>query len=310
MLGTRLWYAMWDADTDEDADFERRVDGVVREIGERGQLMVTESVPLVREPTLAPAQAPVLIPTPAPAPAPAPTLAVDEAAHVPPHGAGARAAAPPPAPAPASPAPTAVAATPHGAVLAPIQASTPTMQYPSAELRESVAIGGSFSEVAVFMEKQQRVHMEQRREADAKFEAERKELEAKLESQRKEFEAKLEAQRRELEAKLEAKLEAQRIALEAKSEAHLEKRRHETQAQARECKVTALQLRLELLSDSQLLQDEELSAVEDTIADAIGATTTEYEEASTWDCVMQMVRLSEGIASEKMFARQLRRKFV
>ena len=32
-------YAMWDAEKDDDAAFERRLDNVVREIGERGKLI-------------------------------------------------------------------------------------------------------------------------------------------------------------------------------------------------------------------------------------------------------------------------------
>ena len=121
------------------------------------------------------------------------------------------------------------------------------------------------------------------------------ERDTKLEAQRKEFEAQLEAQRKNLEAKCEAKLDSLR---------------RETQVQARTDKVTTLQLRLEVLSESKLLEDKELSTIEDKVADAIGATPTDDGADRAWDCVMQMVRLSEGIASEKMFARQLRRKFL
>ena len=65
-----------------------------------------------------------------------------------------------------------------------------------------------------------------------------------------------------------------------------------------------------MLSDSKLLEDEELAAIEDKVADAIGVAGVEDGAESAWDCVMQMIRLSEGIGSEKMFARQLRRKFL
>ena len=116
----------------------------------------------------------------------------------------------------------------------------------------------------------------------------------------------LEAQRKELEAKLEAKLEAQRKEFEAQRK-ELEAKTH---AQSRTDKVTALQLRLEVLSESKLLEDEELAAIEDKVADAIGVAGVDDEAESAWDCVMQMIRLSEGIGSEKMFARQLRRKFL
>ena len=56
ILGSRMWYAMWDAEKDDDAAFERRLDSVVREIGERGKLlMVSEAVPPFHEPSPAPA---------------------------------------------------------------------------------------------------------------------------------------------------------------------------------------------------------------------------------------------------------------
>ena len=64
-MGTRLWYQMRDAAEDDDAAFERRLDGVVREIGERGKLLVaSESGQEITEPT----------PAPAPAPTPPPAL--------------------------------------------------------------------------------------------------------------------------------------------------------------------------------------------------------------------------------------------
>ena len=101
-------------------------------------------------------------------------------------------------------------------------------------------------------------------------------------------------------------MEAQRVAFEA----DLEKYRLKIQTQARTDKVTALQRRLEVLSDSKLLEDDELFAIEDRVADTIRAACLEDGADGAWDCVMQMVRLSEGIASEKMFARQLRRNFL
>ena len=70
-----LWsrYGMWDAENDDDAAFERRMASVVREVGERGKLIVAESVPPARwerSPTPAPA------PEPARALAPAPALSL------------------------------------------------------------------------------------------------------------------------------------------------------------------------------------------------------------------------------------------
>ena len=70
-MGTRVWYAFWDAERDDDAAFKHRVDGLVREIGDRGKVLLPESVPPIHEPTPAPALAPKRAPAPAPAPAPA-----------------------------------------------------------------------------------------------------------------------------------------------------------------------------------------------------------------------------------------------
>ena len=66
ILGTRMWYAMWGAETDDDVAFERRVDGVVREIGERGKVLVPESVPPLPEPGPAAASTPPSAAPPAP----------------------------------------------------------------------------------------------------------------------------------------------------------------------------------------------------------------------------------------------------
>jgi type IV secretory pathway VirB10-like protein len=75
ILGTRMWYPMWgDADQDDEAAFERRIDGVVREIGDRGKLRVADAVSLEPTPTPAPAPAPAAT-TPTAAPAPTPTAA-------------------------------------------------------------------------------------------------------------------------------------------------------------------------------------------------------------------------------------------
>jgi len=57
ILGTRVWYGFWDADQDDDAAFERRLDVVLREIGDRGKIQISEAVP--PEPTPAPAPAPI-----------------------------------------------------------------------------------------------------------------------------------------------------------------------------------------------------------------------------------------------------------
>jgi hypothetical protein len=117
ILGTRMWYAMWDAENDDDATFERRLDSIVREIGDRGKVQVAEAVPPFREPTPAPAPAPTAAPAPAPAPA-----QVQVRASVP---APTRAPEPAPVPAPAS---TAVisAATPQRSFTPTLHPSSPS----------------------------------------------------------------------------------------------------------------------------------------------------------------------------------------
>ena len=67
IMGTRLWYGFWDVEKDNDAAFDCRVDSVVREIGDRGKVCLSE-------PALTPSREPAsdlvpLVPAPAPAPA-------------------------------------------------------------------------------------------------------------------------------------------------------------------------------------------------------------------------------------------------
>jgi hypothetical protein len=309
MLGTRLWYAMWDAENDDDAAFERRVDSVVREIGERGKLIAPESVPPVCETAPTPAPAPELAPAPEVAPGPTPTRA--------PAPAPAMSSTTGPAIAP-SPSPTSalvsqqsgtVAITPN-VVSSVEQQPMAVHQFSSSANFAASGTGASLMEVSAFMTEQlqgfRQMWVVEQRAQDKDQHTEIMHLlverDAKLEAQRKEFETRLGAQTQASETKLEA----QRV----KSEAKLERLRREMQVQARVDKITKLQLRLDVLSESKLLEDEELSTIEDKVADAIGAAPTEDGADRVWDCVMQMVRLSEGIVSEKMFARQLRRKFL
>ena len=82
-------------------------------------------------------------------------------------------------------------------------------------------------------------------------------------------------------------------------------------AEASAGKVSALQLRLESLHVAELLDEDTLFAIEDKIADAIQEAEAGSDGASddARGCVAQMVALSEGIVSDKMFSRQLKRKF-
>ena len=72
ILGTRMYYSFLAAEQDDEAAFEKRLDTVVREIGDRGKpKRVHEGVPPAPAPTPAPAPAPRPRAAPAPAPAPA-----------------------------------------------------------------------------------------------------------------------------------------------------------------------------------------------------------------------------------------------
>ena len=190
ILGTRLWYAFWDADELDDVAFDRRLDAVLREVGERGKPVLAEAVPpSLHEPTPAPALE-------APAPA-APALA--------------QAPAPAPAPATAAPAPAhaliPALAPARAMVRAPDQTTfSPTLHRTMPSVVEverpsggSSVTEGSLGELAAFMEKQQCLLMEREDKMEAKLESQR--LEAKAE--RAALEAKVESQRVTLEARME-----------------------------------------------------------------------------------------------------------
>ena len=116
-------YGFWDADQDDDAAFDRRLGAVLREVGDRGKLVLSEAVPpSFREPAPAPAPAPAPTPAPAPAPAPARVLAERQPAFPPPNLPCAEVA--PPAPA-ASPAGLSAAAPSSPSLSFPTVASPP-----------------------------------------------------------------------------------------------------------------------------------------------------------------------------------------
>eukprot|EP01043_Picozoa_sp_COSAG02_P040796 COSAG02_NODE_3328_length_6928_cov_3.402109_2_plen_258_part_00 len=147
LMGTRMWYRMWDAGTYDDVAFEHRMDALCREIGTRAQL--AEAVP--PEPTATPKNH---APEPTPAPAPASASPVTPAP------------APTPSPAPAT-----------APEMAPAELRADVAHAPQAQqkrqLGSSAGIGeaqGSFSEMVKFM-RQEREHME------VKLEAQRQEME-------------------------------------------------------------------------------------------------------------------------------------
>ena len=131
ILGTRLWYAFWDADADDDSAFEKRLDAVCKEIGDRGKPKVSEAVP-----PSAPAPAPALAPAPAVSRAPAPVEA------------------------PATPSRAALI---PAAVATPGQSFTPTMYMvsPTPQLQlHGGATGSSLTELSEFMKEQHQMLME------------------------------------------------------------------------------------------------------------------------------------------------------
>ena len=76
-----------------------------------------------------------------------------------------------------------------------------------------------------------------------------------------------------------------------------------------ETKVGALQSRVQSLCATQLLADEELHGLEDIIVDGCEANAAGGGDAGD-DRVAKMVALSERVAADGAFARQLRRKFM
>ena len=125
------------------------------------------------------------------------------------------------------------------------------------------------------------------REERAHLEAKLEQQEAKLEQQRQETEL----QRRETEQQRQENMNLREQALEAKL------------ATAVGSKVDALQSRVQALHSTQLLADEELYSLEDIIADAADGEGDDER-------VAKMIALSERMAADGSFARQLRRKFV
>ena len=112
-------------------------------------------------------------------------------------------------------------------------------------------------------------------------------------------------------ALMEAVLGQQRLILEREEQlrAEVEARvraeyesRAEAQAEASKLRdLLALQRRLEAMHSAELLADEELYAIEDTIADGT---------ADGGQQVAALLSLSATMAADGAFARQLRRKFM
>ena len=178
---------------------------------------------------------------------------------------------------------------------------------------------GSLADLSAFMEKQQHMMNDERESMESKMErmvAKMEHREAKMEQQRQETKAKLEQQ--------EAKIEQQRQDTEQQrqyTEAKMEQQRQETERQRQanatlreqallreQTQIAALQLRVQAMHAAQLLTDDELYSLEDIIADGC-ESAADGEEGDDRVTVGKMIALSERMAADGAFSRQLRRKF-
>ena len=281
-----MYSGFWDADEDDDAAFELRLDSVVREIGDRGKIVLPEAVTPFHEPTPAPAPAPAAVVTRARAPAPAP------------------APSPAPSPAPTTPRqPTArsnaaAAVTPTlNTSITPSALSSPVpMVRRHRQSEEAVTVsapaayaGGagaaSIDEVSALIEKHQDKIVGLLQTQRQEMEAQRQEVELKMERLRDEA----------IEARVQAAVEQERKAAERL-------RAEATTAQLRDHQLAVLQSRLEALRAAKLVSDDELYAAEDAVADSL--------EGVDDDRAARLIALSARMPSDASFSRQLRRKFL
>ena len=275
IMGTRLWYAMWDANEDDDAAFERRANPMLREIGDRCKVVVVEAGQRPHEPT--------------PAPSPAPTRQVAQAQT------------------PGVGAPHSSTSSSHShqqgektAVKGSRAVTTVQQLMPSTA---SSTTSGSFAEMAAFSREERASRESERQE----WEAKRQEWEAKLEAQRQQSEAKLEKQRQEWEAQRQAyetKLEVQRQETE----------RQDAKMCVSDAKLEGLQERFDALRQAKLLTDDEVLVLENKIADFIdrrsSAMVAPADIGAVAESVRKLVGMCEGVSRDGMLARQLRQRYL
>ena len=159
----------------------------------------------------------------------------------------------------------------------------------SPAVQQTSGAPGSFLELSAFLK-------EQRDEAKA----DRAEMESKIEQQRLESKAEMEAQMQKMDAETEVKMQEMREELTPRPAVTEEQ-------------LATLQSRLEAMHAAQLLTDEELFALEDICVDyiALGVVTAEMAGGNaTASKLLQLVRVSEGVAADASFARQAKRRFV
>lgn len=169
------------------------------------------------------------------------------------------------------------------------------------EQRSGGSSAVTLMDVSTFMTEQ----LEIRREHDAKM---RQEFESKLSRQhaemlqmRQEFEIKLSRQQIEAKAERDAavheQLKATRMQMEMEAKIR-EQALHAEKVRDQQQLLIALQARLEALHVSQLLGEEALNSVEDSIAD------NEIAEGSS---LSNLIALSAKMPSDRAFARQVQR---
>jgi hypothetical protein len=293
ILGQSLWHAFFPSAVGTDEKFMQKMDDLTREIGDRGKLKtrtsVAEGVPpsAAQTPDLDPAPA-AFEPTPEPAPAPAPAAVPTTT----------RMAAVPSTPTRSSQATAVATADQQGfsPSMQQIQMSPGMAMMPMHGSMDSSGLVERLLAQQKDMMEQQQANVEQQRQAmEAKMEQQQAKMEqqqAKMEQQRQAMEAKMEQQRKELEGQLEQ----QRVITKDQ--------------------LAAVQTRLDVLHASELLSDDELGAVEDCLADffeaSAGCEHMTMETASmnrAVGTVLKLIALSEGMTKDKMFARQVKRKF-
>ena len=133
-------------------------------------------------------------------------------------------------------------------------------------------------------------------------------------------EDKIDRMREEMKAeRAEMKAEKEEMRAELKAEKEELRRELTPAVVVADGQVQALEARLEALHAAQLISDDELFVLEDCIADFLEAKATFGLELVTAEVasahraagkVHKLVVLSEGVARDPTFARQLRRKFV
>ena len=165
---------------------------------------------------------------------------------------------------------------------------------------QATGASGSFAELLMFTEKQLERDDKTRQEARA---------------ERAEQKQEMEHVRQEMEAKMEAKLEKARQEMQSKVE-QVEEKLTPAAAITGE-QIASLGARLEALHGAELLSDEELFTLEDTVADyvelqsSMGVVTLEAAHAiRAADKLVKLVALSEHIAADGAFSRQARRKYL